>query len=922
MKRIGVDIGGTFTDLVLYDENQQLISSSKTLSTRDVPEQAVKKLLEDVGLQEGVSFQLMHGTTIVTNLIVERSGAKVGLITTRGFRDVLESMRADRQHLYDLQWDKPRPFVPRFLRVEVDERLDHRGNVLVPLQDEDVQRVVEYLLGHEVEAVAVCLLHSYTNPAHEQRILQIISEMAPQLPVTLSYDVNPEIREYERTSTAVLNSYALQKTRSYVNRLEDAFSRTGGIRYMHSGGGLVSSEIAASLPVYLAFSGPAAGVLAATWIAERTGISNIVTIDMGGTSFDVCLVQDGVPATTGELMVEWEIPIRTRAININSIGAGGGSIAWLDAGGALRVGPRSARADPGPACYNRGGTEPTVTDANMVLGLLNPANFVGSKLILDADKSTEALRSLAAHFDQSVAEVAKGIYSIVNANMAQAIREITIEKGIDPRDFTIVSFGGAGGQHAIEVAREVGSTRVIFPVLPGTFSALGLLAANMKYARSKSLVARLSELSMDRLSDELATLEREGRALLSSDREFTDAIVVEYSADLRYVQQSHEISVELDPDELTHDRIYTAFEDTHERLYGTRLGDPLEIINLHVTVVGRVQRPTLSEATLGSKALPEPVRRAEVAFFDQPIAVFAREDLRAGMSITDVCLIEEADSVLYIPDDCSGQVDRYGNIIVELTKQRLAIDRGEFGSVRTDPFTSEVIRTYLASTVREMVKTTTRTAYSIVFSEGLDFSCALFDGEARCISLESGNPVHMASLPSALQTLLERYPELDEGDILLTNDPYRGGTHHSDVVVVKPVFYEGRLVAFGINRGHWSDIGGMSAGGFSGAARDVIQEGLIIPPIKLYRRGELVPELKDLLMSNVRVSDRVWGDVQAQIAAVITAERRVHALIDKYGLAAVIDGMDYAIEYSNRRFLRGMEAIPDGEYQGGAVHGG
>ena len=522
MKRIGVDIGGTFTDLVLYDGDQNVIASAKTLSTPEAPDQAVRQLLTDVGIGEGEPFQLMHGTTLVTNLIVERSGAKVGLVTTRGFRDVLESMRADRQHLYDLQWDKPKPFIPRYLRVEVNERLDHHGNVLIGLHDNDVRDVVGYLLEHEVEAVAVCLLHSYANQVHERRISDIIGEMAPDLPVTISCDVNPEIREYERTSTTVLNSYALPKTRAYIDQLEQAFSRTGVIRYMHSGGGLVSAGVARSMPVHLAFSGPAAGIRAATWVCERAGISDIVTVDMGGTSFDVCLVQDGVPETTGELEVEWEIPIRARALNINSIGAGGGSIAWIDAGGALRVGPHSARADPGPACYNRGGTEPTVTDANMVLGLLNPAGFFGSRLALDADKSTRALQPLAGHFDQSVSEVAKGIYSIVNANMAQAIREITIERGIDPRDFTVVSFGGAGGQHAIEVAREAGSRRVAFPALPGTFSALGLLTADMRYSRSRSMVARLLDIPMGRLSEELAKLKQQGISMLASEQDMAD----------------------------------------------------------------------------------------------------------------------------------------------------------------------------------------------------------------------------------------------------------------------------------------------------------------------------------------------------------------------------------------------------------------
>ena len=372
MKRTGIDIGGTFTDVVIYDEATRVLTRRKALSTPEAPEEGCLAAFKEAGLSPSEISHLIHGTTIVTNLIIERKGAKVGVIATEGFRDVLEIMRATRERPYDLHWKQPAPLVPRHLRLEVTERIDARGGVVVPLDEESVRRAVRTLLEARVDAIAVSLMHSYANTAHEERVAAIIAEMAPELPVSVSSKVCREIREYERASTTVVNAYAMPRVDAYLAKMDRGLPLARGIKYMSSEGGILPSREARRLPMTLALSGPAGGVLASLFLGEVTGLRDLITIDMGGTSLDISVIRNGAAQLTNTLYVQWGIPIRTPAIDVKTIGAGGGSIVWIDEGGAIRVGPHSAGAVPGPACYGRGGTDCTVTDANMILGILNP----------------------------------------------------------------------------------------------------------------------------------------------------------------------------------------------------------------------------------------------------------------------------------------------------------------------------------------------------------------------------------------------------------------------------------------------------------------------------------------------------------------------------------------------------------------------
>lgn len=660
MKRVGVDIGGTFTDLVVFDEVTGVLERAKTLTTPHAPEDGFLKAVADIKINSDEVSHFLHGTTLVTNLIIERSGAKLALITTNGFRDVLEIQRSYRDDLYNLQWDKPKALVPRHLRLTIAERVTADGTVLRSVDPDETREVVQRLLDESVEAIAVCLINAYANPANEVAVGRIIQEMAPRLALSLSSEVDPRIREYERVSTTVLNAYSMPRMHRYMSRLDQALKRADGIKYMHSGGGVIPSATAERFPIQLLYSGPAGGVLAGRFLASTLGEANICTIDMGGTSLDVCLIRDGEPDMRDTIEVEWGIPARTQSIDIHSIGAGGGSIVSLDAGGALRIGPESAGSDPGPACYGRGGAKPTVTDANLILGILNPEGLLGGRLRLDFERAAQAFSDIASSFNVSVEGAAAGVYRIVTANVAEAIREVTVKRGTDPRDFTLVAFGGAGGQHAAAVAREMEMKGAIFPRNASTFSAFGLLTADLKNTLAKSLMVPLTRISAEAIDVDFRQLVDRARRFLDDSESGLERIYTDRWADIRYVGQSHEVAVPIGSGRVDLNAIYADFERLHQRLYGTKLGDAAEIVNIRVTVVGQVPK-LKAKAFVPTEVSITPIGERRTAFSERPVPIFWRDGLPSGWRHDGACLIEEVDSVIYIPE---GQVniDEYGSI--------------------------------------------------------------------------------------------------------------------------------------------------------------------------------------------------------------------------------------------------------------------
>ncbi|HEX2174154.1 MAG TPA: hydantoinase/oxoprolinase family protein, partial [Dehalococcoidia bacterium] len=598
---IGVDVGGTFTDLVLYDEAGRTLATAKTPTTPDDPSRGILAGLETLGVDLRQVTRFVHGTTIATNTVLEEKGATVSLLTTRGHRDAIEVGRGDRPILYNIRAPKFVPLVPRRRRHETDERTLYDGTVLRPVDPASVDEFAERARADGSTAVAVGFLHSYANPANERAAADRLADLLPGVPISLSSEVLPEFREYERFSTTVLNAYVAPVVDRYLERLEAGLRERGcraELGVMTSSGGIVTADRARRLPVNLLLSGPAGGVAAAQFRAGQAGQGDVITYDMGGTSTDVCLIQAGQPAMTAEAKIGGR-PNRTLQIEIHSIGSGGGSIAWIDAGRILNVGPQSAGAEPGPACYGRGGTEPTVTDANLLLGRIEAGRRLGGAIALQAEPARAAVGRLADVFGLGLEEAAEGILRIAVAQMVSAIKAVSIQRGHDPRDFALLAYGGAGPMHANLIAAELEMPRVIIPLAPGNFSALGVLAADLRHNYVETLLSPTRETSPETVRTALARLTDRGRQQLTADGVRPEDARFELSVGLRYRGQLFEIDAPVAPGLTDLGPVERAFYALHESRYGHSVDAETEIVNVRLSAFGSLPKP---EAGVGSEA--------------------------------------------------------------------------------------------------------------------------------------------------------------------------------------------------------------------------------------------------------------------------------------------------------------------------------
>lgn len=667
---VGVDIGGTFTDLVLSENGQLVIH--KLPSTPTNPADA---MIAGLGYLTGDRLdqltRVAHGSTVATNAILERRGAKVAFITTQGFRDLLFIGRQDRPGLYALHPQLPEPLVPRDQCYEVPERLDHNGAVITPLDRAALDEVLDRIAAQQVDAVAVCLLYSYLNPEHEQAIRERIQERGMLEPwqVAVSSEVLPEFREYERASTVVLEAYVRPVMSRYIGQLEERLPKQIGLRVMKSDGGVISAERVRRQAVQTALSGPAAGVIGAYEVAQLAGFDQIITLDMGGTSTDVAVCPDElVRRSQSEID---GLPLRMRLLDIETIGAGGGSIARLDAGGALRVGPQSAGAEPGPAVYGRGGTQPTVSDANAILGRLDAANFLGGGMALDVDAGQQAIGMLADAMGVSLAQAAQGIIDIANANIDRALRRVSVARGHDPRDFTLVTFGGAGGLHACDVADRLQIPRVLVPRYPGVLCAFGLLVADVVIDYSWSIIQLVNDQIVTQLADGFEEMITRAKAdLLAEGISERDRRLYHPSLDLRYHGQAYELNV---PASAEAD-IRETFHSMHERTYGYALRDrPVELVNLRLQAVGVVAHPHIepeegdhSEFAGAAVAVPGDAIIGEKTGADgMRFTLIDRANLTPGGRFQGPALVFQLDSTTYVPVGWSVRVDGFHNLILE-----------------------------------------------------------------------------------------------------------------------------------------------------------------------------------------------------------------------------------------------------------------
>jgi len=679
MYRVGVDIGGTFTDIFLFNEDTGEIFVKKAPSTKR-PEEAVIKGLK--GLRDKEIKFFIHGTTIGTNVVLEHKGAKTGMVTTSGFKDIIEIGRQSRgwpkPKVYDFTIERPKPLAERHLRFEVSERVNHKGEVIKKLKKEEVKRLTKDL--KELESLAICYLFSYINPIHEKKTKEIISKRLPDLLVSTSSEVLPEYREYERFSTTLLNAYIQPVMTKYLKNLKLNMESNGiykKIYIMQSNGGIMTEGVAREKSVFTLLSGPAAGVIGANFFGRLTGYGNLISFDMGGTSTDVSLIEKNCPRLTSEGYVG-EYPARIPMIEINTVGAGGGSIAWVDKGGALRVGPESAGATPGPACYGKG-SYVTVTDANLVLGYLNPEYLLSGKMKIYKDRAERAVSEIGKRMNMDVVKAAYGILEVANSNIIRAIKVISTEKGYDPRAFSLICFGGAGPMHAGKIAKEMGIPKVIIPLYPGITSAIGLLVADMRHDFSLTKIKRLDYVDTEFMEGVWGRLERKAIKTLKEEGVSEEDILLSRSIDMRYQGQSFEINVKAplsskaySTGQASKDGLEEDFKQEHKRVYGYSSNDPIEVVNFRVSAFGKIKGIRIREIGKGdleNALLGKRIAFFEGSFFETPI--YRREKLSKGNIITGPAIIEQYDSTTVLNPGDEITVDKYGNMIMQVGNKDL-----------------------------------------------------------------------------------------------------------------------------------------------------------------------------------------------------------------------------------------------------------
>ncbi|GAB3680638.1 hydantoinase B/oxoprolinase family protein [Saccharopolyspora tripterygii] len=934
MKRVGVDVGGTFTDLYFSDDASGRVVIEKVPSTPDDPSQGVlhglRLLCEKAAVELRDVDQLVHGTTVATNIALTQTGAEVGLITTDGFRDILHIGRHKKPYNFSLQQDLPwqsSPLVKRRHRLTVRERIaTPDGQVEVPLDDQEVREKVRELRDAGVEAIAVCLLHSYLNSAHEQRIKQIVAEEYPECYLSVSSDVVPLYREYERFSTTALNAYVGPKVSRYLADLAAAVKELGYTRdilLMQSSGGMLPVELAAEQPVNLLMSGPVAGLLGGIWAAELAGFDNVVTLDIGGTSADIGVAPGGQLRMRHLLDTKvGDYQAMVPMVDIDTIGAGGGSIAYVDEGGVFRVGPQSAGARPGPACYGHDGTLPTSTDAQVALGRLRSRRgLAGGGTQLDVEAARTAMATVADPLGMSTEEAALGALQVQRFGMTQAIELNSVRRGYDPQEFTLVAEGGAGPLFACEIAGELGIPRVLVPPHPGTIAANGLLATDQRYEFAATERHVLDRVDKARLAHRYRELTAEANARLDADGIPQEARELRSLADCRYEGQGYEVRFEIPPGEITDDwldELREAFHQAHETEFGHRFATGgVEIVNIRVVGVGEVERLPAPRAKDVSGGLSAALLDTQDVVFDVdgkptpcPTPFYDRGRLGAGQQIEGPAIIEQYDTTTVVPIGFIANVDQHGNLVVECPVREVKVE-----DALATPIRMRVIGGGFSSIAKEMASVLFRMAYSSIIRESEDLGAGIFDAAGNVLAESDSTPMFMGAMPKIVRGVLELLgDDIHEGDVILHNDPYLGATHSPDVAVVTPIFHEGDLVGFAGASGQLLDIGGA----YPGLAVDLVDnkaEGQIFRAVKIVDRGARQTALLDHILANTRTPTHNAGDLEAMMAACDLAQRRFLDLVTRYGRDSVLDAGRSWIDYSERMLRSRIAEVPDGEYE-------
>ena len=936
--RIGVDIGGTFTDIVARRDDGAIFVEKILSSVHDYSEsiiEGVQRLLVRADASPHDVIEVVHGTTVATNAILEKKGAHTALLMTRGFRDVLDIRNSRRPEMYNIEWVKPPALVERYLRLEVDERLDANGDVVRALNESTVTAAIERIRISKVESIAVCLLNSFVNAAHERRVGEMLRAAFPDISISLSCDVLPEAKEYERASTTVINAYVRPAVERYLRGLTFRLEKMGinaPLLTMQSNGGVASAKSAMTKPINIVESGPAAGVMGAVALGRRSNHLKVITFDMGGTTAKAALVENGEIRLTHDLEVGAGLSavsrlnkgggyaLSTPSVDIAEVGVGGGSIAWLDEGNAIRVGPQSAGARPGPACYGLGGNRPTVTDANLVLGYLNPTALVGGDLKMDVVRARATIeKEIAGPLKISVEEAAFGIRAVANSGMTRAIRAISTERGRDPRDAALVAFGGNGPVHACDLALTLGMQQVIVPPTPGVFSAFGLLDTPVEHSYSQTYMRPLESEAIGGLNEAMQVLR--ATATLDVDSAGYGDIEMQwnFSADVRYRGQASQLTIKLSSEQIREEMltlIRSAFETEHEKTFGYKSAEEgLEVVNLRLAA--RIIRLNDADAAAGRLVEARSAGGVSRAAYFGPrhgwidVPVLQRESLDSG-PIAGPAIIEQYDTTLVLPMGTNAAFDSQGNIAITVDSQSAV----NLVDERFDAVTREIVRHGLEALGDEMALTLIRTCRSGHVKHSGDFSTAITDAQGQILAQGLTLPFHLGALPDALQVVLKKFDgDINEGDAFVLNDPFGGGMHLPDVFIIKPVFHKQKMVAMAATIVHQVDIGGRTAGGNSTLNTEIYAEGLRMPAMKFHERGVPVQAILEIIRANVRVPIKVLGDLRAQFAACLAGEREYLQLVERYGIENLIRYQNQLLDASEAIARETILAIPDGVYE-------
>ncbi|QBD78355.1 hypothetical protein EPA93_21075 [Ktedonosporobacter rubrisoli] len=930
---VGVDIGGTFTDIVHYVPPQASLSTVagvsggqlrmyKVPSTPQNPAQGLLTGLQALDVTQPSA--VIHGSTVATNALLERKGARSVLITTEGFADVLEIGRQDRPALYDLLQQRAPAIIPRERRLELAERLDHQGAILRAPGRDELEALMQQVAAQNPESIAIALLYAFRNPVHEQLLAQLLRERFPSAYLSLSSEILPQFREYERTSTVAVNAYVQPLMARYLNGLQEQLQRP--LRIMQSSGGSISAATAAKEPVRTVLSGPAGGVIGAFHVARMAGYEQIMTLDMGGTSTDVALCPGLIPETSEASVAG--CPIGVPTVAIHTVGAGGGSIVRLDEGNALTVGPDSAGAVPGPACYGIG-EELTVTDANVVLGRIDPAHFLGGRFTIYPERAEERMAALAKRMEVSTQEAALGVIRVVNASMERALRTVSLEQGHDPRLFTLLPFGGAGALHACELAEALHIPRVFIPRYPGVLSALGMILAPIVKDYVQTVMLDAQELSTEALEAVFAPLEARARAEMQQEMSYMPAqseaaISLQRLYDLRYFGQAYELTTSNAGDLAA---TLARFHALHKQRFGHEHQEqPVQVVAVRVKASVQPAQPELPFEDLSGPSAEQALLGERSMIFTQGMfraRLYERAALQHGNRIVGPAVLIQDDSTILLPPGWEGVVDGWGNVLAQQVQESSSDDKSTTLTPRDtfDPVSLEIFKHLLSSAAEEMGVTLGRTAYSPNIKERKDYSCACFDAQGRLIAQAAHIPVHLGAMPASVRAAIEQFQTFEPGDLIVLNDPYLGGTHLPDITMVTPVFiakdsdgHTGELFGFVASRAHHADIGGMSPGSMP-MSRELYQEGVIIPPLKLARAGVLNEDVLRLFYRNVRTPWERKGDIDAQIAAGQVGVRRLQEIIERYGSQMVLAHAEALLRYSAQLTRKALQALPEREVE-------